>query len=518
MSTPIESEPTSGAASAGAVHGDDASHAARDRAILDAALDAVVTIDADGCVLAFNAAAERMFGYARAEAIGRDVADLIVPLEDRTAYRAAFRRHLATNDGVVVGCHVESRARRADGSELPVEVAIIPIEVGGAATFTWFLRELDDRNGARQALYETESRFRALIEYGSDLISVIESDGTIGYASPSHERLLGYAPDELLGTNAMTLVHPDDRALVAPAFDGATADEPSMQPVTFRFRHRDGSWRYLEGLARKVGLRAIVVNSRDITERKRAEDELMQTRAEAIEASRLKSEFISTMSHELRTPLNIILGYADILAAELEAADREAALAHIRKAGGELLEMIETTLEASRLAAGRDLTSPEPIVLAELWSDLAAELAVLPRKLGVELRCELVAAGELRTDRQKLRTILLNLVGNACKFTSAGTIEVRCERVGADCVFVVRDTGIGIPAEALPHVFEMFRRADASYTRAYTGIGLGLYIVRQLVDQLGGEISVETAPGIGTTFRVRLPPFASEDGSAALSA
>jgi PAS domain S-box-containing protein len=222
-------------------------------------------------------------------------------------------------------------------------------------------------------------------------------------------------------------------------------------------------------------------------------------------AGRLKSEFVSTMSHELRTPLNVILGYTDILGDELVTDEQRVLLGRVRQSSLELLEMIEATLNLNRLAAGKDLPVIEPLPLASLWDDLRTEYAALPRTNDVALRWQDVGDTVLHTDRRKLKMILKNLVGNALKFTPTGEIVVGCDRSEGAVVITVRDTGVGIPAEHLPRIFEMFRQVDSSDRRSYGGAGLGLYIVHKLVEQLGGTICVESESGRGSTFRVQLP-------------
>jgi two-component system sensor histidine kinase EvgS len=222
-------------------------------------------------------------------------------------------------------------------------------------------------------------------------------------------------------------------------------------------------------------------------------------------AGRLKSEFVSTMSHELRTPLNVILGYTDILGDELVTDEQRALLGRVRQSSLELLEMIEATLNLNRLATGKDLPVIEPLPLVSLWDDLRTEYDALPRTNDVTLRWQDVGDTVLQTDRRKLKMILKNLVGNALKFTPNGEIVIGCERDTDGVVITVRDTGIGIPAEHLPRIFEMFRQVDSSDRRSYGGAGLGLYIVRKLVEQLGGTICVESESGRGSIFRVQLP-------------
>ncbi len=222
-------------------------------------------------------------------------------------------------------------------------------------------------------------------------------------------------------------------------------------------------------------------------------------------ASQLKSEFVSTMSHELRTPLNVIIGYLDMLADQQCSDEQMAILGRVRASGVELLDMVEATLNLNRIAQGHDIPQLGETSMEDLWTELTAEFAVHPRKTRAELRWEPVEHGVLYTDRRKLKMIVKNLVGNALKFTPEGEVVVRCQTREGSCIISVTDTGIGIPAAHLPVIFEMFRQVDSSDARSYAGAGLGLFIVRKLLDQLGGDISVESMPEKGSTFRVTLP-------------
>ena len=222
-------------------------------------------------------------------------------------------------------------------------------------------------------------------------------------------------------------------------------------------------------------------------------------------ASRLKSEFVSTMSHELRTPLNVIVGYLDILGDELGESPHIQVLGRARAASLELLEMIEATLNLNRLAAGQDPPVFADLEIGDLWEELQTDFAAIPRKTKAALRWEPAGKVALRTDRRKLKIVVKNLVGNALKFTPQGMVCAQARREGASCVITVTDTGIGIPDTHLPHIFDMFRQVDSSDARSYAGAGLGLYIVKSLLSQLEGEITVESTPGEGSVFRITLP-------------
>jgi signal transduction histidine kinase len=233
-------------------------------------------------------------------------------------------------------------------------------------------------------------------------------------------------------------------------------------------------------------------------------------------ASRLKSEFVSTMSHELRTPLNVILGYADMLEDRgLDIARADDLPGRIKAAGRDLLELVESTLEIGRIDAGRDELRLEPVAVPNFWSALGQGCARLPRNSGVALEwSDDVPEIALFTDPRKLTVVIRNLVGNALKFTERGRVRVEAHVVGGEFRLRVSDTGIGIRPEDHELIFQIFRQADGSDARRYGGTGLGLYIVRRFVEQMGGTITLESAPQRGSMFTVRLP-LARSDSRAA---
>jgi len=228
-------------------------------------------------------------------------------------------------------------------------------------------------------------------------------------------------------------------------------------------------------------------------------------------ASRVKSEFVSTISHELRTPINVILGYAEMVEEDTPTTDpRHAFVRRIAVAGRELLELIESTLEIGRIDASRDEVRLESVPFRTFWAELGLGCARLPRR--PEVRFEWSDGVEdiaLVTDPRKLTVVIRNLVSNALKFTEHGWVRATVELDAGAIVLRVADTGIGIRQEDQELVFDMFRQADGSESRRFGGSGLGLYIVRRFVQQLGGTITLASAPREGSTFTITLPRTAT---------
>ncbi|MCX8072244.1 MAG: HAMP domain-containing histidine kinase [Candidatus Binatia bacterium] len=229
---------------------------------------------------------------------------------------------------------------------------------------------------------------------------------------------------------------------------------------------------------------------------------------EAQQAARLKSDFVATMSHELRTPLNTLMGYTDLLACgefgPLTPEQTEV-LERMGYSARELLDLINATLDFGRFESQQVALEIESVSLAALLDEIDRELAHHRRRRSLSFAVTVEAgAAQVQTDREKLKLVLKNLVANAIKFTERGGVEVHARREGAEIEITVKDTGVGIDPTVLPVIFEPFRQGEPAATRRFGGVGLGLYVVRRLLDLLGGSITVESQPGQGSTFRVRL--------------
>jgi PAS domain S-box-containing protein len=395
--------------------------------------------------------------------------------------------------------------------------------VGVAVTLissVYIARQLEryrqERDRAETALRASERRFRALIERGSDVITILDREGIIRYESPPIARVLGHRPDEMLGSPMSALVHPDDLDRVRDTIVDAAAGGGSIV-VECRFRRKDGSWCDVEAVVTNLlddpSVRGIVLNWRDVTERKRAEDErsrYLQTLAEAhdqaLASTRAKSAFVATMSHEIRTPMNVIIGMADMALDSEQPAEAREYVTTARSAAVSLLGILNDVLDHSKMEAGKLAVERVEISVRDIIEEVVRSLGVTARRKGVALdrRIDPRLPERLQGDPVRVRQVLMNLVGNAIKFTDAGSVTIETRVVDtpthATITVAVRDTGIGIAPDRQAEIFESFTQADSSTTRRYGGTGLGLTICRQLVELMGGTIGVESAAGRGSTF------------------
>jgi PAS domain S-box-containing protein len=373
-----------------------------------------------------------------------------------------------------------------------------------------------DQSLPEAVLRRDEQRYRSLVQATTAMVWNTPASGEFETDQPEWSRFTGQSFEQLRGWGWLDAVHPDDRPHTARVWSAAVASR-SMYVVEHRLRRHDGQYRHMmvravpildeEGMIREwIGVHT------DIDDRKRAEEELCRARDAAAAANRTKSEFLANMSHELRTPLNSVIGFANVLlknkAGNLLPQDLNY-LQRIRNNGQHLLGLINQVLDLSKVEAGRmeaDLTS---VNLAHLIGETLGELAGQAAGKNVLLRSDIPEElPPLQTDVCKLKQVLINLVGNALKFTEKGSVTVRARALPGTpetTLLEVADTGIGIPADKLETIFEAFQQAEAGTARKYGGTGLGLTIARALCRLLGGDLTVASQLGEGTTFQVRLP-------------
>ncbi|MBA3415144.1 MAG: PAS domain S-box protein [Chloroflexia bacterium] len=360
----------------------------------------------------------------------------------------------------------------------------------------------------------SEERFRTAFASSALGTALVGLDGRWLAVNPALCETVGYSEEELLRRTFQAITHPDDHAEDARLIGLLLAGEIPAIRFEKRYIHKRGHpvWVFITGsLVRGDDGTPLSFLShvQDVSERKRGEAELRAAKEAAEESNRLKSVFLSTMSHELRTPMNAIIGYAHLL---LDGLDGELTTAQrqdvrlIAEGADRLLGLIDDVLDLSRIEAGRLDLAPELVDIAGAVAEAVAQVAPLASPKGLALAVDLPAGlPTVRADPLRVRQILLNLLGNAVKFTASGSVRVTGRAVAGGVEVTVTDTGIGIAPAALPHVFDEFRQADSGTTRRYGGSGLGLAISRRLTELHGGTIAVDSTPGVGSTFTLRLP-------------
>ena len=357
--------------------------------------------------------------------------------------------------------------------------------------------------------YVTKGSFyKAVVEDGSDLIFVVDFQGNICYHNSSVLDTLGYKSKSLAGKNFFDYIQPDTREELRRKFK-QSQKRAYTEKVEFQFLCADHTYRFLEfnaiNLQHKEGLEGFILDCRDITGRKRDAEELVRLQ-------KAKEQFLANISHEIRTPINGIAGMTDLLGQNPSAEDRETYLNAIKHSAENLKVIINDLLDLAAMESGKLRFEKIAFNLTDLVPSLIGTFAyqAKEKKLKLDYTIDKKLNRILLGDPVRLNQVLINLISNAVKFTHAGEIQINCsiERQQKDICWVrieVTDSGVGIPAEKLNTIFESFSQADASVTRKYGGSGLGLTIVKQLVELQHGRITVRSEEHQGSTFIVLIP-------------
>ncbi|MCA9025496.1 MAG: response regulator [Planctomycetaceae bacterium] len=366
------------------------------------------------------------------------------------------------------------------------------------------------RRHAQQSLLESERRFRTMAETLPAMVAIFQGTGH-SYVNPACEQVTGYSQAELANLSFLTYVHPDFRELVKERSLARQRGEDVPDRYEIRIVTKQGEDRWLDFAAASIdydGRPGVLGTSIDITQRKKLEESLREAKEAAESASKAKSDFLANMSHEIRTPMNAILGMTELVLETPLNETQSEYLSIVHESGESLLTLLNDILDFSKIEAGKMTLSPSVFALRDSLGDTARSLALRAHRKDLELayRIDPDVPDFLNGDIGRLRQIIINLVGNAIKFTEQGEVvmEVTSRPLNTEKLQLdvsVRDTGIGIPADKQQIIFGQFEQADTSTTRKYGGTGLGLAISQRLVELMGGEIALDSEVGRGSTFR-----------------
>ena len=401
---------------------------------------------------------------------------------------------------------------------------------GQSAGRVWSFRDVTDRHLAET----TSRRLAAIVASSDDAIVGKDLNSIITSWNSGAERIFGYTADEIIGTSIMRLIPPDrqeeEREILSRIRGGERFDHFETIRLAKDGRQLNVSITVSpikDSMGHVIGASKV---ARDITERKQAEKALQkaieeaeaanrerlylldserEARSEAERASRMKDEFLATLSHELRTPLNAVLGWANILLlGNLQGEELKQALETIERNARLQAQIIEDLLDMSRIISGKICLDVQRIDLSAVLNESIATLRATAEAKGVRLQVKVdLFTGPISGDSDRLQQVFCNLLNNAIKFTPKnGKVQVLLKRVNSHVEVSVIDTGEGIAPDFLPYVFDRFQQGDPSITRRHGGLGLGLSIVKQLVEMHGGNVHAKSGGiGQGATFTVRLP-------------
>ena len=477
-------------------------------AMLSTALDAVVTIDENGIVHDFNKAAEEIFGYTAKEAAGREMATLIVPEAHREAHRQGMKHWSATGEGPILGTRLEITAMHKDGSEFPIELAITPLQTDEQTYFTGFIRDITERKSA-----ENELRLAASAFDSHEAIFITDSNSRIMRVNHAFCNITGYSAEESIGHTPAEIIKSGKHPAKFYAGMWKSLDEKGQWEGEIYNRRKDGEiypeWLSITAVKDENNSTShFVAHFIDISERKNFERELKHARELAEQANWAKSQFLANMSHEIRTPLNAVINLnALLLDTQLDKTQKEL-VQGAYEGGKALTTLVSDILDFSKIEAGKFELERNVFNLHQMVSGVIAIFKKEAELKGLSLHLDISpdVKESVTGDDRRLRQVLVNLIGNAIKFTEKGHVAIRVESESDDLIlFVIEDTGIGISDKDKNMLFKEFSQADPSLTRKYGGTGLGLAISQRLVQLMRGSIDCKAQKPHGSMFWFSIP-------------
>jgi PAS domain S-box-containing protein len=478
---------------------------------------AIIALDPDGCVVAWNEGAKALSGYSEAEVLGQNVSILLTD-PDREARKDIRELQIARRDGRF---EEEGWRVRKNGTTFRANVIITPLydERKQLVGFAKIIRDLTEPLVAAEKLHRSEEAFDLVVASIKDYaIFLLDADGYVLTWNEGAERLKQYQANEIIGKHFSIFYSQAQREANHPAHELELAlKNGHYEEEDWRVR-KDGSqfWAAVTITPvkdREGTIGGFIKITGDLTERKKAETDLRTARDQAILANKLKSQFVANISHEIRTPLAGVIGMSELLLQdETLNADQREASEHIFGASTRLLEVLNDLLDFSKLEAGRVEISETQFAPRTVILEVRQSIEQLAAKKGVKVNIVIDKSvpGMVYGDEGKIRQCLLNFAHNSAKFTKEGSIELLATVAPSDDGFVhlrfdVTDTGIGISKDAQQRLFQPFVQADGTIKRRFAGTGLGLSITKGFIHLMNGEFGFESEPGQGSTFWFSVP-------------
>jgi PAS domain S-box-containing protein len=480
----------------------------RYRDLLEAAPDALIEVDNRGRIVLANQSVKRLFGYEPGELLGKSV-DVLVPDQFKSVHGERRQSFMGAPSIRPMGSGLKLSARRADGSEFPVEITLSPMQMADGIHVAAAVRDISEREHLVIEAARNAEQARTLFE-AYPVPAYVYDRETLQFLAVNDQAAAeyGYSREEFLERTALDIRPVEDQERFLAAL---RSNEPAGLQ-SWRHRRKDGSVFDVDTIVHDVVMNnrpARMVVAYNVTERRRREEELQEAKLKAEAASRAKSEFLASMSHELRSPLHTITGFSELLEEELEGPLNEKQkrfVQHIYRDSQHLLALINDILDLSKIEAGRLEFRTEEFesfsAVEEVVGTIRPQADAKFISIANTLRSDVV----LRADRLRFKQVVLNLLSNAVKFTPPhGRISIESSWFRGQIVLTVSDTGIGVPAEHARAIFDVFHQVGASTKGVREGTGLGLAISKRLVEQQGGRIWLESEVGKGSRFSFSLP-------------